>query len=149
MKISALVTSLVLGISTVASAAPSTAALHAKPVALRVAPPMHRPAPLRWTVLDTTSSSRFGRQVIDVSSRARYSKLKLELTRGVAVIDKVMITFANGRTQTVDLDKRLGGFAGSSQAVIDLDGHFGRQISKIVIVSKKSNARASYSISAA
>ena len=152
MKISALVTSLILGISSVAAAAPGAPAVHANPVAAsRFAPPMYRPQhrPVRWTLLDTSRPSRFGRTVIDVQSNARFTKLKLEATRGVPVIDKVMITYGNGRTQTIEVDKRLGGFnPAMSSTVLDLGGNFGRQISKIVILSK-SGARASYSISAA
>jgi len=148
MKISALVTSLVLGISTVAAAAPGAPAVHANPVAAaRFAPPMYRPQPTRWTLLDTSKPSRFGRQVIDVNSKRAYTKLKLEAQRGVASIDKVMVTFGNGRTQTIEVDKRLGGFGASSFTVLDLNGG-SRQITKIVILSK-SGARASYSISAA
>lgn len=150
MKIATLVTSLILGMSSVAAAAPGAPAVHANPVAARFAPPMYRPLPqhTRWTLLETARPSRFGRQVIDVHSRARFTKLKLEATRGVAMIDKVMITFANGRTQVVNLDKRLMGYGASSFTVIDLDGFNGRQISKIVILSK-SGMRSSYSISAA
>lgn|GEM_PF-3626349 len=159
MKVSALITSLVLGISSVAVAAPGAPAVHANPVAQarfapvaqeRFAPPMVRPLPhpVRWTLLDTSKPSRFGRMVIDVDSKARFTKLKLEAQRGVASIDKVMITYANGRTQTVELDKRIGGYGAKSFAVIELDGRNARQISKIVIFSK-SGMRASYSISAA
>jgi hypothetical protein len=153
MKISALVTSLVLGISSVAGAAPGApAAHHNAVVAARYAPPMVRPlpvrpAPVRWMQLDTASSSRFGRTVIDVNTKLRFSKLKLEALRGVSSIDKVLVTYGNGRTQTIELDKRLGGFGAQSFAVIDLNGN-ARQITKIVILSK-SRTRASYSISAA
>jgi hypothetical protein len=151
MKISAIVASLVLGISSVAAAAPHAPAVHRNPVAAaRFAPSMVRPlpSPTRWTLLDTSKPSRFGRMVIDVNSRARFSKLKLEATRGVASIDKVMLTYANGRTQTVEVDKRIGGYGAQSFSIIELDGRNARQISKIVILSK-SGTRASYSISAA
>lgn len=153
MKISALVTSLVLGVSSVAVAAPGAPAVHQKPLAAaRYAPPMVRPlpvrpAPVRWMQLDTAKPSRFGRTVVDVNSRQRFSKLKLEALRGIASIDKVLVTFGNGRTQTIELDRRLGGFGAQRAAVIDLKGN-ARQITKIVILSK-SNTRASYSISAA
>lgn len=160
MKIATLVTSLVLGMSSVAAAAPHAPAVHANPVAARYTPPMVRPQPqqrpmvrplpqhTRWTLLDTSKPSRAGRQVIDVNSRRGFTKLKLEATRGVAMIDKVLITFANGRTQVVNVDKRLSGFGYSSFTLIDLNGNGSRQIDKIVILSK-SGTRASYSISAA
>lgn len=155
MKISAIVTALVLGASSLAAAAPSIT--HQQTVQRtyrdnvadrRFAPPMVRPAPVRWQLLDSAKPSRLGRTVVDVNSKARFSKLKLEATRGTASIDKVMITFANGRTQIVNLDKRLSGYGASSFAIIELDGLVGRQISKIVVLSK-TNARASYSILAA
>lgn len=151
MKLSVLVTSLVLGISSVAAAAPGAPAVHANPVMqARFAPPMVRPLPhpVKWMQLDTAKASRFGRTVIDVNTKARFTKLKLEALRGVASIDKVMITYANGRTQIVELDTRLGGFGAKSFKVIELDGRNARQISKIVILSK-GGSRASYSISAA
>jgi hypothetical protein len=150
-KLSVLITSLVLGISSVAVAAPGAPAVHANPVAqARFAPPMVRPLPhpVKWMQLDTAKPSRFGRTVVDVNTRARFTKLKLEALRGVASIDKVMITYANGRTQTVELDTRLGGYGAKSFKIIELDGRNARQISKIVILSK-GGARSSYSISAA
>ena len=151
MKVATFVTSLVLGISSVAAAAPGAPAVHQSHVAAaRFAPPMVRPlpSPTRWTQLDTSRPSRFGRMVVDVNTKQRFSKLKLEALRGVASIDKVMITYANGRTQTVELDQRLGGYGAKSFAVIELDGRNARQITKIVILAK-SGTRASYSISAA
>lgn len=152
MKINALVASVVLGISSLAAASPHAPAVHADAVAqARFAPPaVSRPLPIpvRWTLLGTAQPSRFGRTVIDVDTKARFGRLKLEAVRGVAAIDKVMITYANGRTQIVDLDVRLGGYGAKSFTVIQLDGRNAREIDKIVIVSK-SGTRSSYSISAA
>lgn len=149
MKVSALITSLVLGISSVAAAAPGAPAVHANPVAAaRFAPPLTRPLPVRWMLLDTAKPTRFGRTVVDVDTKLRFSKLKLEAVRGVSSIDKVMITYANGRTQIVNLDKRLGGWGAQSSAIIELDGRASRQITKIVVLGK-STGRGSYSISAA
>lgn len=155
MKLSVLVTSIVLGISSVAAAAPGAldrdARVNAEPVvAARFAPPMVRPLPhpVKWMLLDTAKPSRFGRTVIDVDTKARFTKLKLEAQRGVASIEKLVITYANGRTQVVDLDTRLGGYGAQSFKIIELDGRNARQISKIVIHSKR-GTRASYSISAA
>lgn len=149
MKISALVTSLVLGISSVAAAAPSAPAVQHSQVAARFAPPMVRPLPhaTKWMLLDTAKPSWFGRTTVNVNTKLRFTKLKLEALRGVASIDKVMITYANGRTQTVEVDKRLGGYGAQSFALIELDGRNARQIKKIVILAK--GGRASYSISAA
>lgn len=99
-----------------------------------------RPFAPRWTLLDTLSA-RPGRQVIQVQSPARFSRLKLEATRGPIRIDRVVITFANGRTQVVDLDRRLDQ---RGPAVIDLNGG-ARQVTRIVITTK-GNRRGAFTV---
>lgn len=160
MKISALVTTLALGLSSVAVAAPNRPVVRdhrapivqpqrplarpaVRPIVRPAVRPWTRPAPVRWTVLDT-ASTRGKFQVINVSSRQRFSTLKLEATRGAALIDRVMITFGNGRTQTIDLDRRIGG--NSAPYLIDLSGD-DRYISRIVVVTK-GRTRAAYTVSA-
>jgi hypothetical protein len=132
-KISALVATVVLGISGVVAAAPNSYGQVHSPAQFR---PVARPAPYgwnRWTMLDT-AQLRGGRDVIAINSPQRFTKLKLEATRGMASIDKVLVTFGNGRTQLIEVDQRLGG-RGNSSAVLDLDGRGdrGRQIKSIVI----------------
>jgi hypothetical protein len=139
MKLSALVATFVLGLSSVAVAAPSVRD-HRQPV-----PVAFRPAPVqRWTLLDA-SNAREGRNVIRVKSKQRFSKLKLDATRGALVVDKVIVTFANGRTHTIDLDMRIG--AGSGARIIDLPGA-SREIDRIVVVTR-GRSRASYTVHAA
>lgn len=99
-----------------------------------------RPFAPRWTLLDTLSA-RPGRQVIQVQSPARFSRLKLEATRGPIRIDRVVITFANGRTQVVELDRRLDQ---RGPAVIDLNGG-ARQVTRIVITTK-GNRRGAFTV---
>ena len=134
-KLSALVATVVLGISGVAAAAPMRGP-HG-PIATQFA----RPQALRWTLLDSARAAG-GRQVIHVSGNQRFTKLKLEANRGTALIDKVLVTFANGRTQTIEVDARISGMK-----IIDLNGG-ARDISRIVIVSQ-GRSRASFSVLAA
>jgi len=166
MKITALVTTLFLGASSAAMAAPDApyARDHRAPIEQpdvrdHRAPieqpdvrdhrePIERPSrPYRptmpsWTALSTNSSLLRGRDRIEVNTRARFSKLKLEASRGSMFIDKVVITFANGERQVVELAKMIGQRSGAM--LIDLDGR-SRQITKIV-VSGKGGFRSNYSL---
>ena len=136
-KIAVLATSLVLGLSSVA---------FAKPAPLPAPAPApapyhdhdqgwHRPMPMpEWTLLASSASlNRRGRALIDVNSNARFTKLKLEATSAL-MIDKVVVTFTNGKTQVIELDKRLGRF--QPGLVLDLEGSRGRKIDKIMVVGK-------------
>jgi len=139
-KIAALVTTLILGASTAALAAPNGPNVrdHRAPYS------QFRPQLPSWTLLSQNASLARGRDKIDVSSSARFTKLKLEASRGSMFIDKVVITFANGERQVVNLDKTIGARTGAT--TIDLTGR-SRQISKIV-VSGKGGFRAGYSLAA-
>lgn len=144
MKLSALVTTLVLGFSSVAVAAPTVRDhRHDAPQVYR--PVRARPAPVqRWTLLDA-SNAREGRNVIRVATKQRFTKLKLEATRGATMIDKVIVTFGNGRTRTIAVNARLGMNTGAK--ILDLPGA-AREIDRIVVVTK-GRARASYTVQAA
>ncbi|HEY4060095.1 MAG TPA: hypothetical protein VGM39_25950 [Kofleriaceae bacterium] len=148
MKIKALIASVafaVLGSAGVAAAAPRPVTAYRAPIATPVAyRPIHRPVQQRWTVLDS-ASGRTMRNVINVSSAKTFSKLEIKATQGSVAIDKVLVTFANGRTQTIDLDQRIS--AGSAGAQIDLNGNT-RQITKIVVMAK-GRALSSYQVLAA
>lgn len=139
-KIAALVTTLVLGASSVALAAPEAPYVrdHRAPYT------QFRPQLPSWTLLSTNASLARGRDRISVSTPARFSKLKLEASRGSMFIDKIVITFANGERQVVNLDRRISARTGAT--TIDLDGR-ARQISKIV-VSGTGNFRAGYTLAA-
>jgi hypothetical protein len=139
MKTKILTTALVLGLSSAAFAAPGyQAPQHAQHVG-----GMHRPQ--SWTSLSTVSLSRLqGKQTINLSGRQAFSKLKVEAATGATFIDKLVIVFGNGRTQTVDLDKNLA--MRGAPLFIDLEGA-NRRISKVVVYGK-SGRRASISVSA-
>ena len=150
-KIAALVTTLILGASSVALAAPGWgqspsygAANDRAPYAARFRPTF-RPTFQTWTTLEANGSLARGRDFIDVSSNARFSKLKLEATgRGSVHIEKLVIVFGNGQRQVVNVDKRLNGRSGAT--LIDVEGR-SRNIDKILVMGR-GGFRASYSLSA-
>lgn len=148
MKIKALITTLVLGSSSVALAAPSVrdhrppagavlAQAHVQP-----ARGWNRPAPRPIPVTLASAQKVSGREVIRVApSQRAFSKLELRANAGRTKLDKVMITFANGRTQLVDCNKLL---TGGERFSIDLKGN-ARNIKSIVLVGS-SGRRASLDI---
>ncbi|CAN5904625.1 hypothetical protein BH11MYX3_BH11MYX3_16730 [soil metagenome] len=140
-QITALVTTLVLGLSSAAMAAPSYGGSSVRDHRGPSSRPF-RPQLPSWTTLESNGSLARGKDRIEVSSRARFTRLKLEAARGSMFIDKVVITFANGQRQVVDLAKTIGQRSGA--AMIDLQGQ-SRQITKIT-VSGKGSSRTSYSL---
>jgi hypothetical protein len=150
-KITALVTALVLGASSAAMAAPGFESRSRGPANDRT--PMgqsdryrpFRPVPQSWVTLESSGSLARGRDFINVSASARFSKLKLEsASRGSLFIDKVIISFANGQKQVVELDKTLGSRTGA--ALIDVEGR-SRQITRIAVMGR-SGYRGTYTLSA-
>ncbi len=148
MKIKALITTLVLGSSSVALAAPAVrdhrppagavlAQAHVQPA------PWNRPAPRPMYPVTLASAQKLsGREVIRVSpSQRAFTKLELRSNTGRTKLDKVMITFANGRTQLIDCNKLL---TGSERFSIDLKGN-ARNIKSIVLVGS-SGRRASIDV---
>jgi hypothetical protein len=79
-----------------------------------------------------------------VSSRQRFTKLQLD-ANGSMFVDKVMIVFGNGQTQTVDLDARL--MSRSAPLMIDLAGNQ-RMIDKVVVVGRGRGYRSSFALKA-
>lgn len=124
-KIAALVTTLVLGTSGLALADNG----FRKPY--RPSPPIVQQPVRAWQTLASTQLGRGGRAVIDVSSKQRFSTLKLD-SRGALFVDKVLITYGNGERQTVTIDRNL---AGRNAATIDLEGR-ARSIDKIVVIGR-------------
>jgi hypothetical protein len=156
MSLKAIIATLVLGSSSVALAAP-TVRDHRTPVQTRfavrsIAPApapgalahfglgAHRPRPQRLTWVSLASNMAVsGRIVIDVSPAQRaFTKLELRAEgKGKTSIDKVLIVYGNGRTQTVELDAKLT--KRQPTLAIDLAGD-SRTIDKIVLVGR-SNGR--------
>jgi hypothetical protein len=143
-KITALVTTLVLGASSAAMAAPGFHSYGPENNRTPIQRPF-RPIVQSWTTLESSGSLSRGRDMIDVSTNARFSKLKLESAgRGSLFIDKLVIVFANGQRQVVSVGKTIGARTGA--AFIDLDGR-SRQIDKVMVVGKGS-WRGSYTLAA-
>jgi hypothetical protein len=130
MKIKALITTLILGSSSVALAAPAVRDHRAPVVAQNYA--WHRPAPRPMYPVTLASAQKVsGREVIRVSPAQRaFTKLELRSTAGRTKLDKVMITFANGGTQLIDCNQLLSGRQTYS---IDLKGN-NRNIKSITLV---------------
>ena len=130
-KLASLVTSLVLGSSGLAAAAPYAT----PPAAPHVEYQYKRPAPLpaSWQSL---GSARLGtgyasRSMLDVSSRERFDKIELVANAGKMEIKRVTIKFADGQSQVVRLKSTLE--KGCTPLTIDLDGARGRRIDAITV----------------
>jgi hypothetical protein len=141
-KLAVLATTLILGASSVALAD------HATPNA-SYAPSdrAYRPRPLpvpSWTTLSLGRLSMRGRALVDVSSNERFEKLKLEAF-GAMFVDRIKIVFANGKSQVIDVDRRLGR-GGESSLTFDLEKR-SRKIDKIVVYGR-GGQRASFKLMA-
>ena len=93
-----------------------------------------------WTTL-ASSQKLSGKETIRVRSGQEFSKLEIQATKGSTFVDKVMITFGNGQTQMVHLDKNV---SLGQPAMIDLSGNL-RKISKVTVLGN-SGKRAAISI---
>jgi hypothetical protein len=94
----------------------------------------------RWQVLGRGFNARNDRQPINLSGR--FHKLRLEAVRGEPRINRIAIHFADGTSQTVDVDAQLSTGAGE---VIDLDNAGDRRIRRIVVFAEPST-RGVYSV---
>ena len=133
MNIKAIVTTLILGSSSLALAAP-TVRDHRTPVAQPAYQAQFRPAPrpmIRPVVLKNDARVQ-GRDVIRVNNTRAFTKLELRSQSGRTQLDKVLITFGNGQSQVIDCNRTLNG---NETFSIDLAGN-ARNITKITLVGK-------------
>ena len=171
MKIKALVTMLVLGSSSLAladhndySQAPTVRDHRYVPPAPLPAPVVTQPAPVvtgqghyqfgmgRWRqqqlrpVLLANDTRVSGWSAINVASTNRaFTKLELKASTGRTDLDRVMITFANGQRQIVQLrGKQDGKLTANKSLTIDLDG--GSRSIKSVMLIGNSGRRGSIDI---
>ena len=153
-KLAILITTLVMGASSVALADHTDAPTAYEPSKLRDRDldndgirdhrgGWNRPRPHRWTTLAENAIMQRGRTVIDVSSQRRFTKLSLDANRPMFV-DKVLIVFGNGERQVVDMNKRLGAYG--QPVVIDLAGN-ARMIDKVMVLGR-GRIRASFTLKA-
>jgi len=153
MKIHALVTALVLGSSSLALAAPATYTAPAVRDHRRPAPlPAPAPAPayghvwhkpVQRPVLLANNTRVDGRALIQVSASTRmFTKLELKAQQGRTNIDRVLITFGNGKRQVVTLTGKQQGIINANKSLtIDLDGG-ARNIKSVTLIGS-SGRRAS------
>jgi hypothetical protein len=164
MNLKALITTLVLGSSSVASVAvahpvnapidaPVNAPIvrdHRAPAAEDCGPVHTRPAPIyqpashrsRWVTLGSVDDVVDGAVSFRVGRFSRggqqFRALKLSSEAGKSLIQRVLIRFANGRTQVVEVNEYLN--ASNPSITIDLDGR-ARSIAKVTVIGR--NARQS------
>ena len=168
MNIKALITTLVLGSSSVAMARPAAAApivtaqvnasahVEVQGPALRYRQPGTIPAPVyrptdqaptyqkpwyrpAWVSLGGVNQIADGEMSFRVGRFANeFSTVKLQSSGGKSLIYRVLIQFANGRTQTVELNQYLN--ASNPSITIDLNGR-SRQVAKVTVIGR--NARQS------
>ena len=145
-KISALVTALVLGASSAAMAAPGYGSFgpanDRAPIRENYRP--FRPVPASWVTLESSGSLSRGRDFVNVSTTARFSKLKLEAARGSVFIDKLIVIYGNGQRDVIEVDKTISARGGAT--VLDLKGRT-RQIDKVMVMGR-SGFRGSYTLAA-
>lgn len=135
-KLKALITTIILGTSAAAFAAPA----HPQEMTQQ-----WRRQPT-WTTLATDAKIKGTVEYIKVGKQAgRFDQLKLESLSGKTQIKLVQINFANGGSQLVRLNTQLS--RSNQTATINLDGQ-NRQISGIIVYGS-SNARSAYQILAA
>jgi len=135
MKIKVLVTALVLATSSVAMAAPSNG-FGFKPEIRD-----HRqPRFDRWSLLATGSLVR-GRETVRVHSGDKLDKLKIELQVGARAsmyVDKLVLTYGNGRTQTIEVNKALS--ARDASVIVDINGNGrARKLTSITVIGRGSS----------
>lgn len=92
----------------------------------------------RWRSFGQTFSARNDRQLINLNGR--YHMLRLQAVRGEPNLERVVIQYNDGDTQTVELNSRLGDGAGE---VIKLDDS--RRITRVTVYAEH-NTRGLYSV---
>ena len=105
---------------------------------IRPMPPVYAPV----TLADNTQLN--GREVIRVAQGTRsFNKIELRAEQGKTTIDKVIVTFGNGRSQTFELDTKLS--KKQPTVSLDLNGQ-SRSIQRIVLVGKSNGRNASLDV---
>jgi hypothetical protein len=166
MSLKAIITTLLLGTSSLAVAAPYDQVIVRDH---RTQQPVQQPAPQQQTLhpvvaqapvferalwmrhvveapkppVTLASSQRLnGRDIIKVNDSLRaFNKIQLRAVSGRTNLDKIMITFGNGKTQTINCNRTL---QANESFSVDLKGDQ-RNLKKIVLVGK-SGRRASIDV---
>jgi len=113
-KIKALITTLVLGTSSIAAAAPgiafkaSTTVVRDHRVDARPTPAMYRlPVRPAWIALSSPTQLDRGRNAIKVATPSRYSQLRLQATAGSSYVKSITIRFTDGTKQDLAINRTL------------------------------------------
>jgi hypothetical protein len=115
---------LILGLALSSSAAASAAPCNEAP------PPASRHIKSRTLATDLSFDNR-GHRTVVLGSSQKYRELQIAGDYGFPLIQKVVIQFANGQTQTVEnIDREVGG--NKAPITIDLDGTR-REIVKVTV----------------
>jgi len=92
----------------------------------------------RWRSFGQTFSARNDRQLINLNGH--YHMLRLQAVRGEPNLERVVVQYNDGDTQTVELNSRLGDGAGE---VIKLDDS--RRITRVTVYAEH-NTRGLYAV---
>jgi hypothetical protein len=104
-----------------------------------------RPMPPVYAPVTLASNTQLnGREAIRVAQGTRsFNKIELRADQGKTSIDKVIVTYRNGRSQTFELDTKLS--KKQPSVSIDLQGR-NRSIERIVLVGKSNGRNASLDV---
>ncbi|HEX8112606.1 MAG TPA: hypothetical protein VF516_32975 [Kofleriaceae bacterium] len=83
-----------------------------------------------WVALSAPAPIRRAEDCIDVHDRGTFTQLRVQADGGRALVDRVVVQFADGSRQVEDLDRVLGGR--SDFVDIPLDGN-NRRIDRIIV----------------
>ena len=91
-----------------------------------------------WVALSTPVQLTGGRDVIDVRDRGTFTQLRIQTSSGASLLDRVLIRFADGSRQVVNLDQSLS--PRNPRMEILLDGNNRRIDSIQLLGSSRRNA---------
>lgn len=90
--------------------------------------PKPKPTP-EWVELATPTPARNGIEYIPIAKSAgRFSQLRIDASRGVVYVYEIAIQYADGKQQTIRLDRRL-----DAKHPISVDVTAGKPIDTIVV----------------
>jgi hypothetical protein len=139
-KLTALITTLVLGASSVAMAQPSS--FHARSSRFddrfdrdqrfdrRDLPRRYRSS---WVSLAEPMHLSRGRDTIDVNLRGTFTQLRLQTAVGTSYIERVIVRFADGSRQVVEVRRAVDPYHRMLQFLLDGNN---RRIDRIVVIGR-------------
>lgn len=149
-KLTALITTLVLGASSVAMARPARLIDNGwrERQELRIDRERERFSGQRhyrptWVALSGATRITAGRDVIPVGAQqGRFTQLRFQTTEGASLIDRVLIRFSDGRWQSTDVGRQIDPRNPMVEVVLDGDR---KKIDQIIVLGA-GGRRASYQV---